>query len=346
MKARVNFSESEAKVFDLALDLARDDYASHIDSEKVTKKDLENYLRNKINTEILKGKTLYQAFRRNQTVMFEIVEEIVTTAVSENILESAFIDAFVETKNRALGDQTAFYSEGGLVSVASFAGNHWDTNREAIDIGDEITLPREWIYVHVYEDLERFLLGITPLDKIIDKVYKSINKYIQDRLYAQFQNVANAVPSDFVASGNSEAALGELCDKVQAAGGYSSLTIAGTKGALRKLAAVVPDKMFANSQKEAKAQTGSIGDWEGNKLMIIPQTLKSGTFELALNDNQVFILGGDSKPIKLEYIGDTRSDIDTEGKKNNDMSLDIQVQTAMGMGLVLPNYFGMFTFSG
>lgn len=346
MKARVNFSKDEAQIFDLTLDLAREDYSSHIDSEKLNKKDLENYLRNKINQDILKGKTLYQAYRRNNIVMFEIIEEIVTTAISENILESPFIDAFVEVKNRALGDTTAFYADGGLLSVATFAGNHWDTNREAVDLGEEITLPKEWIYVHCYDDLERFLLGISSLEKITDKVYRSINKYIQDRLYAQFQNVANSVPSDFAASGNSEEALGVLCDKVQAAGGYGSLTIAGTKGALRKLAAVVPDKMFANSQKEAKAQTGSIGDWEGNKLMIIPQTLKSGTFELALNDNQVFILGGDTKPIKLEYIGDTRSDVDTEGKKNNDMSVDFQVQTAMGMGLVLPNYFGLFTFNG
>ena len=346
MKARVNFSNDEAKIFDLTLDLAREDYSSHIDSEKLNKKDLENYLRNKINNDILKGKTLYQAYRRNNIVMFEIIEEIVTTAISENILESPFIDAFVEVKNRALGDTSAFYADGGLLSVATFAGNHWDTNREAVDLGDEITLPKEWVYVHCYDDLERFLLGISSLEKITDKVYRSINKYIQDRLYAQFQNVAGSVPSDFVASGNSEEALGVLCDKVQAAGGYGSLTIAGTKGALRKLAAVVPDKMFANSQKEAKAQTGSIGDWEGNKLMIIPQTLKSGTFELALNDSQVFILGGDTKPIKLEYIGDTRSDVDTEGKKNNDMSVDYQVQTAMGMGLVSPPYFGLFTFNG
>ena len=346
MKARVNFSNDEAKIFDLTLDLAREDYSSHIDSEKLNKKDLENYLRNKINNDILKGKTLYQAYRRNNIVMFEIIEEIVTTAISENILESPFIDAFVEVKNRALGDTSAFYADGGLLSVATFAGNHWDTNREAVDLGDEITLPKEWVYVHCYDDLERFLLGISSLEKITDKVYRSINKYIQDRLYAQFQNVAGSVPSDFVASGNSEEALGVLCDKVQAAGGYGSLTIAGTKGALRKLAAVVPDKMFANSQKEAKAQTGSIGDWEGNKLMIIPQTLKSGTFELALNDSQVFILGGDTKPIKLEYIGDTRSDVDTEGKKNNDMSVDYQVQTAMGMGLVLPPYFGLFNFNG
>ena len=342
---RTNFSTDEMKVYDLTLDLMRNDYSMHIDNEKVGKKDLENYLRDKINNDILKGATLYQAFRRNNIVMFEITEEIVNVAIAENVLDSPFVNSFCEVKNRMLGDKTVFYSEGGLLSVATFAGNHWDTNRQSIDLGEEITLPKEWIFIHVYEELERFLLGITSLEKLTDKIYKSINKYIQDRLYAQFQNVSNAVPVDFTSSGNSEEAVGTLCDKVQAAGGYDSLTIAGTKGALRKLAGIIPDKMFASSQKEAKASTGSIGDWEGNKLMVIPQTLKSGTFELALSDSDLFIMGGDVKPIKLEFIGDTRSDIDTTGKKYNDMTVDIQVQTLMAMGLVLPPYFGHFTFA-
>lgn len=342
---RTNFSKSEEQVYNLALDLARDNFSLHIDKDKVSRKDLEEHLRNTINNDILKGATLYQAYRRNNIVLFEIIEEIVNTTISEDVFNSPFVEAFVEIKNRMLGDRTAFYSEGGLLTVASFAGNHWDTNRQAIDVGEEITLPKEWIYIHVYEDLERFLLGITTLEKITDKIYKSINKYIQDRLYAQFQSVEGVVPSDFTATGNNEESVGELCDKVQAAGGYETLTIAGTKGALRKLAGVIPDKMFANSQKEAKASAGSIGEWEGFKLMTIPQTLKSGTFDLALDDTKLFIMGGDVKPIKLEFIGDTRSDSDTTGKKNNDMSVEMQVQTLLGMGLVLPPYFGVFTFA-
>ena len=342
---KFNFSTEEMQVYDLALDLARGDFSLHVDGDKVSKKDLEDHLRETINNDILKGATLYQAYRRNNIVMFEIIEEIVNTTIAEDVLESPFIDAFVEVKNRALGDKTAFYSEGGLLSVASFSGDHWDTNRQSIDLGEEFTLPKEWIFIHVYDELERFLLGITTLEKLTDKVYKSINKYIQDRLYAQFQNVSNSVPSEFSASGNSEEALGKLCDLVQAAGGYGSLTIAGTKAALRKLVDIVPDKTFANSQKEAKASTGSIGEWEGNKLMVIPQTLKSGTFELALSDKQLFIMGGDVKPIKLEFIGDTRSDMDTTGKKYNDMTMDMQVQTCMGIGMLLPPYFGMFTFA-
>lgn len=337
---KTNFSTEEAQAFSLALDLARNEYSL---SDGVTKADLEQHLRDTINNDILGGMTMYQAMRRNKIALFEIVEEIVTTAIGENVMDSPFMDSFVEFKNRALGDDTAFYSEGGLLTVASFAGNHWDTNRQLIDLGEEFTLPKEWIFIRVYEDLERFLLGITPLEKMIDKVYKSINKYIQDRIYAQFQTVSNSVPSEFTATGNDEDALGKLCDLVQAAGGYGSLNIAGTKAALRKVAGIVPDKMFADSQKEAKAMTGSIGEWEGNRLMVIPQTLKSGTFELALSDKDVFIMGGDVKPIKLELIGDTRTMDSFDGKGHNDMSVDMQVQTKMGIGLLLPSYFGRFT---
>lgn len=343
--SKTNFSRENEKTFNLAMDLARGDFSLHVDSEKVTRKDLEDHLRNTINTDLLKGATLYQAFRRNDVTMFEIIEEIVDTTIGEDVMNNPFVEEFVEFKNRKMGDKSAFYSEGGLISAASFAGNHWDTNRQAIDVGDEFTLPKEWVYVHVYEELERFLLGIVTLEKMTDKVYKAINKYIQDRLYVQFQNVADAVPAEFAANGNSEEALGKLCDTVQAAGGYASLTIAGTRGALRKLVGIVPDKMLADSQREAKANTGAIQYWEGHKLMVIPQTLKSNTFELALNDNMVFILGGDTKPIKLEFIGDTRTDMDTTGKKYNDMSVDMQVQTCFGMGLVLPQYFGTFTFA-
>ena len=341
---KTNFSKTQSEIFDLALDLYRGDFSRHIDETKVTKKDLENHLRDLINNDMLGGKTLYQAVRRNKVELYEIVEELVNVTINEDILNSPFIDAFVEVKNRGLGDRTDFYAEGGLLVVATNAGNHWDTDRQLLDLGEVVNLPKEWIYIHVYEDLERFLLGIMTFDKMMDKVYKSLNKYIQDRLYAQFNAVANAVPAAFTGTGNTEAALGDVVDLVQAAGGYASMTIAGTKAALRKLAAAVPDKMFANSQKEAKAQTGAIGEWEGNTLMIIPQTLKSGQLQVALSDSDVFILGADVKPIKLEVFGDTRTKSNTDGQENNDMSIDAQIQVKLGIGLICGQAFGKFTF--
>lgn len=343
---RTNFSANEMEVFNLANDLARGDFSIHVDKEKVTRADLEEFLREKINEDILKGATLYQAYRRNNITLFEIIEEIVNMTISNDIMEVPFVDAFVEFKNRALGDKTAWYSEGkSYVTVATFAGNHWDTNREALDAGEEFTLGKEWVYVHVYDELERFLLGIASLEKLTDVIYRSFNKYIKERIYVQFQSVMDVVPVEFSVKGNSEEALGNLCDLIQAAGGYSNLTIAGTKAALRKLGAIVPDKYFADSQREAKASTGTIGEWEGNRLMVIPQVLKQGTFELALDNDAVFVMGGDVKPIKLEWIGDTRTQEVRDGRVNNDMTMELQVQTCFGIGMMLPQCFGLFRFA-
>ena len=140
---RVNFSKDENETFGLMLDLARNQFEFYVDKDKVTKKDLEDELRNRIKNDMLKGRSLYQAYRRNNLVFYEIVEEIVNVTIAEDVLDSPFINSFVEVKNRALGDDTRFYSEGGLLSVASFAGNHWTTDRQSLDVGEGIAKSQE-----------------------------------------------------------------------------------------------------------------------------------------------------------------------------------------------------------
>lgn len=336
-----NFSTEQSQVYDLALDLMRGDFSTE---GGVTKKDLEQHLRDTINHDILQGKTMYQAMRRNNIALFEIIEEIVNTTIGEEILESPFIDQFVEVKNRAFGDNTEFYSEGGILVASSFAGNHWDTNRQSLDLGEAYTLGKEWVYIHVYDELERFLQGASSMEKLTTKMYQAINRFMKERLYAMFHGVTGSVPAELTKSGNDAESFSALCDLVQTYGGYSSLTIAGTRAAIRKLAGTVPENLFAESQREAIAKTGVIAEWEGNKLMEIPQVLKPGTFEFALDNDQLFILGGDVKPIKMEFVGDTRTDMDTTGKKYNDMTFDAQVQTCVGFGMVMPDAFGHWTF--
>lgn len=345
---KTNFSTEQQNALDLSLDLMRGDFSLRGDNgEQLTKKDLENHLRDIFQNDLMHGRTMYQALRRNGNDLFEIVEEMVNIVIGEEIPNVPFIENFVEIKNRALGDNTAWYSEGtSYLSVASFAGNHWDTNRQSVDLGQEFTLPREWVFCHVYEELERFLLGITSMEKMNTLIVNSVLKYMKERIYMQFQNVSSSVPAEFTKSGNSEEALGDLCDLVQAAGGYDNITIAGTKGALRRITNVIPQSLIADSQKESRAATGIVGEWDGHKLIEIPQVKKPDAFELALDNKKLFIMGGDVKPIKLEYVGDTRSDIDTTGKKYNDMSVDYQVQTCFGLGLLIPSYFGVFNFAG
>lgn len=340
---KTNFTATEAQAFDLAHDLSMVNFSVPAGTDLFS---VEKHLRDQINDEILAGATLNQVWRRHQNTIFEIVENIVTTSIGDNLMQSPFIERFVEVRNRAFGDSPVFYSEGtAFLTVAEFAGNHWDTNRQMLDLGSEFTIPTRWMYIRVYEDFERWLKDIIPFEKVIDTVYKSMNKYMMDNIYAQFQSVSDAVPNEFTATGNSLDELARLCDFVATSNG-SEVTIAGTKPALRKVADLVPDKLFANSQKEARANTGTIGSWEGIDLMVIPQTFKSGTTEFALSDKDVFIIAGDSKPIKIDLVGDTRTiPLDTTGTRHNDASIDMQIQTAFGMALMLPaNGFGRFTF--
>ena len=52
------FSKEQTQIYDLALDLSRCDFSAHIDGDEVTKKDLENHLRDRINKDIF-----YKFFR-------------------------------------------------------------------------------------------------------------------------------------------------------------------------------------------------------------------------------------------------------------------------------------------
>ena len=51
---KTNFSQTQSEIFDLALDLYRGDFSRHIDETKVTKKDLENHLRDMINKDMVR----------------------------------------------------------------------------------------------------------------------------------------------------------------------------------------------------------------------------------------------------------------------------------------------------
>lgn len=332
-------SAEQNRVFSLATDLVSGSYSLE---GGLTKKDLENHLRESIDKDIFGGLTFYQALRRNKNAVYEVIEQITDIVVGENVLKSAFIDQFVEVKNRVFGDRTDWVTQGdSLLTVASFAGNHWDTNRQSFDAGEKFTLPSEWAFIHVYMEFERFMLGIESFEKLTDAITKSFEAFINERVFAQFHNIASAVPAEFVYGGNDETAILELCEKLEVFGGYNNMIICGTQAALRKLDGIIPEVMIADSQKESRALTGSFGVWNGYKLMRIPQVKKNDAFELALDNNKLFIIGADTKPIKLEYIGNTRTKMIDDEHINNDLTLDLQVQTKFALGTLLPKYFGV-----
>lgn len=351
------FSVEERETINLALDVARYDYAG---ATSYSKEDMESNLRNRVFSvlgidEDADAKTIRRAFRRNKIDLYEIIEEVVETSISTDVLNTPFMQQFVEIKNRALGDTTRWIVEPDSYIVAhSFAGNHWATNRQKLaSASGELELPAKWVYVRVYDEFERFLLQLTSMDRFMDAIYKAINRYIQESTYAQFKNLVGAAPSYLTATGNGGENFVKLVELVAASNRSSEVTIVGTRLALRKLigSEFTPAVAFANSQKEAFANTGSIQTWEGYNLMVLPQVLQPGTLDkFALDDSKIFILGGAERPIKVEIHGDTRTiEHNNAGTSNGselaDQTIDVQVQTKIGMGILVPTSFGVYTIA-
>ena len=68
-----------------------------------------------------------KAVRRNQALVFDIIEETIQSLLITGWGEDPFFQKYVDQRNLALGDKNEFYTEDdSILSVMRVAGNHHD----------------------------------------------------------------------------------------------------------------------------------------------------------------------------------------------------------------------------
>ena len=68
-----------------------------------------------------------KAIRRNQAIVFDLIEEIIDDALVSGWQANPFFMEFVDVKNLALGDKNEFYvPDNSVLSVMKVSGNHHD----------------------------------------------------------------------------------------------------------------------------------------------------------------------------------------------------------------------------
>ena len=68
-----------------------------------------------------------KAVRRNQALLFDIIEETVQSLLVTGWGNDPFFQKYVDQRNLALGDKNEFYSDDdSILSVMRVAGNHHD----------------------------------------------------------------------------------------------------------------------------------------------------------------------------------------------------------------------------
>ena len=76
-----------------------------------------------------------RAIRRNQALVFDIIEETVQSLLVTGWGNDPFFQKYVDQRNLALGDKNEFYTEdNSVLSVMKVAGNHHDIIRQVCHI--------------------------------------------------------------------------------------------------------------------------------------------------------------------------------------------------------------------
>lgn len=305
-----------------------------------------------------KKKDIRRALEDHGKEFFRIIEDSITVAISTGYGNAPWFEDLVESKNINEDDRQDFLIEKDtLLALSKVGKSHHDLILQRIGKGQRITIPTELFAVKIGEDINKYLLGQTDWAKMVETIAKTYIKKIQEMVYGQLTNVSAALPAAVKGSGALNPATNKdefdgIIEKVSAANDGAEVIIMGTKLALKNVTKLADVDWASKDQRDSVANTGTIGIYEGTRLVEIPQRFKDKTLADAskmMSDKKLyfFAVGSGDKPIKFVDEGDTRiAEVPAERNENNGRIDDImsyEVQRAMGVGVALGGVLGEWT---
>ena len=286
-----------------------------------------------------------KAIRRNQALVFDIIEETIQTLLVSGWGNDPFFQKYVDQRNLALGDKNEFYSEDdSILSVMKVAGNHHDIIRQRLGAGTVQSISTYWCAVKVYSEFERVVTGAEEFAKFVNKMYEAYDRYVKNALYDAMVGYATGLKGQFKKTGSVTAEnLNALCDLVSTATGYPVM-IMGTRTALSNVINLQNANYISDAMKDEHYRTGTLGMWEGKELVEIPQVFEKGKVGTYKIDNTLLWIMPitDLKFIKLVNEGDTQLRSITDKDTNMDMTYESEIQTKLGVAVMLNSAFGCY----
>ena len=354
------FENDEAKFAafsKLMLDTANSNFEEGIDAKSANDKIVSKFKQiigcneNSTKAEIRK------AIRKNQQVLFDLIEEVVPNLLQTGWQDNPFFNEFVETRNIDIGDQNVFYTEDEtILSVSKVSGNHWDLDRVKLGKGKTFSVTTSWYGIAIYEEYERLLTGASDFARFVTKLYEAVDRFVNESIYQAFVSAAEELPGgasgagQWVKTGALDAAAKDkfmtLIEDVQMATGMD-VVIMGTKVALSKLEGMQDINWVSSNMKEERYTTGRLGYFEGVRLVEIRQGFRlNDTTQRLVNDQQLFIMPvGDNKFVKVVNEGQPEMRQVQDNTTNLDMTYDYRYMFKMGVGVQIGLRFGVWNIA-
>ena len=226
------------------------------------------------------------------------------------------------------------------------SGNHHDIVRQRLGAGTVQSISTYWCAVKVYAEFERVVTGAEEFAKFVNKMYDAYDRYVKNALYDAMVGYATGLASSsvFKKTGSiTSENLNALCDIVSTATGYPVMVM-GTKTALSKVIGLQNGEYISDAMKDEHYRTGLLGMWEGKQLVEIPQVFEKGKVGQYKIDNTLLWIMPvtDLKFIKLVNEGDTQLRAITDKDTNMDMTYEQEIQTKLGVAVMLNSAFGVY----
>lgn len=286
-----------------------------------------------------------RAIRRNQALVFDIIEETVQSLLVTGWGNDPFFQKYVDQRNLALGDKNEFYSEdNSVLSVMKVAGNHHDIIRQRLGAGSVTSIATYWCAVKVYAEFERVVTGAEDFATFVNKMYEAYDRYVKNTIYDAMVGYATTLVGQFKKTGSlTNENLNALCDLVETATGYP-VRIMGTRPALKNVTALQNAEYISDNMKDEHYKTGMLGYFEGRELIEIPQVFEKNKVGAYKIDNTLLWImpASEERFIKLVNEGDTQLRAITDKDTLMDMTYEQEMMTKLGVAVMLNSAFGVW----
>lgn len=287
---------------------------------------------------------------RDHPQLFQLIEEVMPIMIQEGLRGDELAFNMVDYRNLAEGDQNRFWTEDNSdLIVAKIADGSTSIRRQRLNVGQYINIDTEMHAIKVYEELNRLLAGRVDFNTLVDRLTRSYTRDMRNQILAAFEGVTTTTTglnATYVKTGTfSAATLRELIDHVEASTGEKA-TILGTKAGLGKIVDSDANAvaLTAASAKEDLYNLGYFGKFYATPMVSMRQVHKPGTDAFAINDNKIYVMAGNDKPIKFVREGEGLM-VATDAFNNADLTQEYLYGEKYGIGVIFNQKMGIYTLA-
>ncbi len=263
-------------------------------------------------------------------VDFEIINELIDTAINLSAEENSELWDFVDFKSAALGDKNEFYVEGNdLLRVDVVTRGTQGVRRQRM-LSKKFSIETATKAIKIYDEISRIASGRINWAKFVEKVGKSFDN---DRFNAVATAFGNITASGAYAKGGAsfnESDMIDLLTTVENDGNKPK--IFGSLQALRQLAI----SHEGETAKDSYYNMGYLGKFNGYDCFRI-----SGK---NIPTNKLFVVGAEDKFVKMFDEGDTIT-IARNFTETADMTQELLVEKTYGVEVVMASKVGVYTIA-